>query len=264
MADATIQVPKAQPDPVALFVSDVHLRQSLPRTTEAFLSFLKGRGSQTEALYLLGDLFEYWAGDDDLADPYNARIAQEIKALSSAGVKVGWIGGNRDFLVGRNFAQACGINLLPDPHLITIGGRRIVILHGDEQCTDDTDYMVFRRQVRTAAWQERFLAMPLTQRKAIIDEMRTNSRAAQREKAYEIMDVNPEAVAAVFKSTDASVMIHGHTHRPAMHNLTVDGKQVKRYVLPDWDCEAPPLRGGWLEMYADGTIRRFRYDGSEL
>ena len=162
--------------PAALFISDLHLQSSYPRTSAAFLSFLEHHAQHAHALYLLGDLFEYWAGDDDLEDPFNARMTAAIRAVSDAGVHVYWIAGNRDFLVGSGFAAAAGATLLSEPHVTTIAGQRMVLLHGDAECTNDVAYMEFRAMVRQPAWQRQFLAMPLTQRKAIIDGLRKNSR----------------------------------------------------------------------------------------
>jgi len=249
---------RAQPETVALFVSDIHLQSGLPHTTQAFFDFLRAPAMQTRALYLLGDLFEYWAGDDDLADEYNMSVAQRIRAVSDAGVAVYWIGGNRDFLIGDAFAQAAGLQLLPDPSVVSVANRRVTITHGDAQCTDDTGYMKFREEVRHPDWQQRFLSMPLAQRKAIIAGMRSGSREAQRTKAYEIMDVNPSAIDALFTGTGSDVLIHGHTHRPARH---VDAGGRERYVLPDWDCDAAVRRGGWIGINDAGGILRYDIDG---
>jgi UDP-2,3-diacylglucosamine hydrolase len=253
----------AQSAPFALFVSDVHLQSSLPRTTQAFLDFLERHAKQARELYLLGDLFEYWAGDDDLSAPYNATIAAAIRNISEQGVKVFWIAGNRDFLVGEEFAKTCGVALLSDPFVTTIAGQNVVLAHGDAQCTDDYAYMAFRAQVRERKWQQDFLSMPLAKRKAIIDGMRAGSREAQRNKSYETMDVNADAITSLFESTGTTLMIHGHTHRPAIHEYDIGGKRRIRHVLPDWDCDLEPRRGGWLGINADGTIRRFDVDGVE-
>ncbi|MGH8806832.1 MAG: UDP-2,3-diacylglucosamine diphosphatase [Noviherbaspirillum sp.] len=266
MSDSTtipsVAANEAQSEPIALFVSDVHLQASLPRTTQAFMDFLRLRASRTRQLYLLGDLFEYWAGDDDIVTPYNAQIASAIRAVSDAGVAVHWLAGNRDFLVGQGLAHAAGMTLLSEPHVATIAGQRIVLVHGDAQCTDDHAYMAFREKVRQPTWQAEFLALPLAQRKAIIDGMRSGSREAQRDKSYEIMDVNAAAIAALFDTTGAMIMIHGHTHRPATHEYQSDGHTRTRYVLPDWECDIKPARGGWLALNADGTFQRFRFDGA--
>lgn len=253
---------KAQSNPVAFFVSDVHLQSSLPRTTQAFLAFLRERATSAQQLYLLGDMFEYWAGDDDLDSPYNRKIADAIREVSDSGVSVFWIGGNRDFLLGKAFADNTGVTLLPDPFVASIAGHRIVLTHGDEQCTEDHGYMAFRAQVRQAEWQRQFLAIPLAQRKAIIEGMRSGSREAQRDKSYEIMDVNAEAIASLYAATDTSIMIHGHTHRPATHDYQDGGTKRVRHVLPDWDCDTASPRGGWLALYEDGSFSRFGFDGT--
>jgi len=246
--------------PFALFVSDLHLQVSHPRTTEAFLAFLAQRAARAERLYLLGDIFEYWAGDDDLADPFNARIAAAIRAVGDAGTAVFWMAGNRDFLAGEAFAQAAGLQLLHEPHVIEAGPRRVALVHGDAQCTLDTGYMAFRAQVRQPAWQAQFLGMPLAQRKAIIAGLREGSREAHTDKSCETMDVTPEAIDAVYAATGADVIIHGHTHRPAVHE---HGARL-RYVLPDWELDMEPRRGGWIALHADGSIARHGLDGSPL
>ena len=211
-------------------------------------------------LYLLGDLFEYWAGDDDLDSPFNQSVIDAIRAVSDAGVAVYWIAGNRDFLVGERFAQAAGLTLLAEPHVAVIGGRRIALVHGDAECTDDVSYMAFRQRVRDPAWQQQFLAMPLAQRKAIIAGLREGSREAHTTKSYEIMDVTPSAIDELFAQTGADVIIHGHTHRPAVHQYG----ERKRYVLPDWDLDAETPRGGWIAIDSDGAITRHDLDGQVL
>ena len=238
--------------PFALFISDLHLQVSHPRTVDAFLAFLAERAVHAERLYLLGDIFEYWAGDDDIDDPFNRRIVSALRAVADAGTAVYWMAGNRDFLVGDAFAQAAGLGLLQEPHVIEAGGRRVALVHGDAECTLDTKYMAFRAQVRQPAWQAHFLGMPLAQRKAIIAGLREGSREAHTEKSYATMDVTPEAVDALFAATRADVIIHGHTHRPAMHEV---GARL-RYVLPDWELDALPPRGGYIALHADGTIVR--------
>ncbi len=241
---------KAQPETVALFVSDLHLSPQMPRTTAAFFRFLNEQASRAQQLYLLGDVFEYWAGDDDLDDPFNREVAATLRRLSDRCVKLYWIAGNRDFLAGSVFAQASGATLLPDHHVTEIAGQRLLLLHGDAECTDDTSYMTFRAQVRQPAWQRAFLARPLADRKAIIAGMREGSREAQREKSMVIMDVNAEAIERLFAEHEVSLMIHGHTHRPAVHR----SEGGLRYVLPDWDCEGQTVRGGWIAIDADGGI----------
>lgn len=262
MHDPAPRSAKAQSNPVALFVSDVHLQANMLGTTQAFLNFLQQHAVNAQQLYLLGDLFEYWAGDDDIASPYNRLIVDEIRAVSDAGVAVFWIPGNRDFLVGPEFASAIDGSTLPDPSVITLCNRRIVLAHGDAQCTDDRDYMAFRVKVREPRWQQEFLEMPLAQRKSIIEGLRSGSREAQQSKSYEIMDVNQAAITSLFDASNATTMIHGHTHRPASHEYkSVQGKR-HRHVLPDWDCDTDRPRGGWLALGADGSIMRFSIDGT--
>lgn len=245
---------------LALFISDLHLQPSHPRNAEAFHRFLREHAAGAQALYLLGDLFEYWAGDDDLADPFNQSIVRALRAVSDAGVAVYWVAGNRDFLVAQAFAEAAGLTLLPEPHVATIGGLRVTLVHGDAECTADAKYMEFRAMVRQPAWQRQFLAMPLAQRKAIIAGMREGSREAHGTKSYDIMDVAPAAVDALFDATGTDVIIHGHTHRPALHR---HGAR-RRYVLPDWEVDATPPRGGWIAIDSDGNINRLDLDGEIL
>ncbi|HEY1147897.1 MAG TPA: UDP-2,3-diacylglucosamine diphosphatase [Pseudoduganella sp.] len=243
-----------------LLISDLHLQPERAALTEAFLRFLDERALKAQQLYLLGDLFEYWAGDDDLSAPFHQQVVAALRRVSDAGVQVFWIAGNRDFLVGSGFADACGLTLLPETWVIEAGGQRIALLHGDAQCTADVKYMEFRAQVRQPAWQQQFLSMPLAQRKQIIAGLREKSKEGHAGKSYEIMDVTPAAIADVFAQTGTSVMIHGHTHRPALH--VVDGK--RRYVLPDWEPESTPPRGGWIAIADDGAITRHALDGSVL
>jgi len=245
---------------LALFISDLHLQESHPRTAEAFFRFLAERALHAERLYLLGDIFEYWAGDDDLGAPFNQRIVDALRALADAGVALYWLAGNRDFLAGAAFARAAGLTLLAEPHVADFNGRRIVLVHGDAECTGDTKYMEFRAMVREPAWQQQFLALPLAQRKAIIAGLREGSREAHTGKSYEMMDVTPSAVAQLFDATGVDVVIHGHTHRPALHEA--GGK--RRYVLPDWELDAEPARGGWIAIDDTGAITRHGLDGRVL
>lgn len=249
------------PKLLALFASDIHLHPALPCTTTAFFDFLEQHASQAERLYLLGDLFEYWAGDDDISDPYHQQVINALRAVRDAGVRVFWIGGNRDFLIAERFAHATGVEILPDPSTIHLADQSIVIAHGDAQCTDDVSYMAFRRTVREKQWQKDFLALPLAQRKAIIEGMRKESKSGQKEKTMAIMDVNPNAISRLFLEHQARTIIHGHTHRPARHQHP----EGMRYVLPDWDCDAEGQepRGGWLMLYDNGEILFQHLDGSK-
>ncbi|RQO36206.1 UDP-2,3-diacylglucosamine diphosphatase [Herminiimonas sp. KBW02] len=256
---------QAQPAMAALFVSDLHLQAAMPRTTQAFFNFLQQHAVHTRQLYLLGDIFEAWAGDDDLDDPYYQQVVHALKRVSTSGVEIFWMAGNRDFLVGTRFAEATGIRLLPDPYVSTIANRLLVLTHGDAYCTDDAAYMQFRAQVRQPEWQQNFLAQPLAQRKAIIENLRAGSRAAQRDKSYDIMDVNQEAIAGLFRLSGSATMIHGHTHRPAKHDYQIDGAARIRYVLSDWDLDhAPAERGDWLALDTASNIHRYTLNGSEV
>lgn len=251
-----------QARPVAYFISDLHLQESHPRTAAAFFQFLAGPAPQAQQLYLLGDLFEYWAGDDDLVSPFNRAVADALRALADSGVAVFWIAGNRDFLVGADFAAAAGLTLLAEPHVTTIAGTRVALVHGDAECTDDDAYMAFRAQVRDRAWQQQFLAMPLSQRKAIVAGLREGSRDAHAGKSMAIMDVTPAAIDALHAATGSATIIHGHTHRPALHRDDARGRT--RYVLPDWELDGATARGGWIAIDSEGAIGRFDWDGKPL
>lgn len=234
-----------------LFASDLHLCPTRPVLTGLFCDFLREVVPGHDALYLLGDVFEYWAGDDDLADPFNAHICAAIKAT---GVQTYVLPGNRDFLFGEAFSQATEAQLLPDEVVHHIAGTPTLLLHGDTLCTDDVNYQTFRREVRSPDWRNAFLSKPLAERKALIEQLRRQSEAQKQSKAMTIMDVNPEAVAAAFRRHGVSQMIHGHTHRLATHTHPVDGRDCTRHVLGDWHesndggnylCCAPE---GWQRM----------------
>jgi UDP-2,3-diacylglucosamine hydrolase len=247
---------KAQPETVALFASDLHLQSGMPRTAQAFLDFIHMHARRTQQLYLLGDIFEAWAGDDDLEDAFNRHIVEALNALHQGGVAIYWIAGNRDFLAGERFSAESGAVLLPDPTIVVISGKPLVLTHGDAYCTDDQAYMHFRAQVRDESWQRQFLSLPLSERKAIIASLRAGSREAQRGKSYDIMDVNPGAIAELFEKSAVTTMIHGHTHRPARHEARCGGSALVRYVLSDWDLDHGQPRGDWLAMDGNGKLHR--------
>lgn len=255
MTDASNQ---AQQKTVALFISDLHLQASLPNTTQAFFHFLSEKAIHTQQLFLLGDIFEYWAGDDDMVTPYHQEIVSAIRAISDRGIAVFWIAGNRDFLVSTQFAEAAKLTILDDPYILHYQDKRFILSHGDALCTDDKAYMAFRQQVRNPAWQQQFLSMPLAQRKAMIENVRQTSQNSNMQKTAEIMDVNMDAVNALFDSTQVNTLIHGHTHRPALHQLD---NQRLRYVLPDWEYDVTPQRGGWMSLTEDGILHRFDANG---
>ncbi len=218
----------------ALFIADLHLCDERPDTVEAFLSFLRGPAANAGSLWILGDLFEYWAGDDDLDAPLHHRLCAALHALSDQGVAIAFMHGNRDFLIGDEFARAAGLRLLPDPCDIVVNGRRLLLSHGDVLCTDDHAYQAYRQQVRDPGWQANFRALPLSERKAIIEALRQRSETAKQAKSTTIMDVNTEAVATLLRTHRLPTLIHGHTHRPARHEHEVDGQICERWVLSDW------------------------------
>ncbi len=228
--------------PHTLFISDLHLSEGEPHITQLFLKFLRETAPQAEALYILGDLFEYWAGDDDCDTPYHREILDAMRTAASNGTRLFIMHGNRDFLMDQDMAKACNATLLPDPYLLNLYGTPTVLTHGDILCTDDVQYQAFRKQVRDATWRSNFLAQPLEQRKAIIEQLRKLSEENKQGKAMEIMDVNAEAVANMFRMHDCPRMIHGHTHRQKLHHLTVDGKESERWVLGDWHATGNAIR----------------------
>lgn len=222
-----------------LFISDLHLSPQAPGVTRRFLGFLGGRARAAGHLYILGDLFEVWPGDDCLDDPgdvYGAGIVGGLRACAEAGTAISIMHGNRDFLLGEAFAVRCGARLLPDPHVLSTESWQFVLSHGDALCTDDADYQKFRRQVRDPAWRQAFLARPLAERRAIAAALRQQSENAKREKrdAACSMDLNPGATEDFLRDHGYATFIHGHTHRPAAHDHIVDGIHVERWTMADW------------------------------
>lgn len=221
--------------PFTLFISDLHLSPDHPQSTELFLRFATDIAHEAEALYILGDLFEYWAGDDDLEDPFHLRITDTLRKLDAHGTRICIMHGNRDFLMDDELGAACHATLLDDPTLLDLYGTPTLLTHGDALCTDDTEYQRFREQVRKDDWQARFLAQPLAQRKAQIEQMRMQSKSEKSLKAMDIMDVNLAAVDNLLRRHHYPRLIHGHTHRPAKHLHHPDGHTCERWVLGDWD-----------------------------
>lgn len=227
----------------SLFISDLHLCASRPAITGQFIRFLETQARQADALYILGDLFEYWAGDDDLADPHNQTVIQALNRLSAHGVSCYLIHGNRDFLLGSEFARAASLQMLQDPTALELHGHRVLLSHGDALCTDDLAYQEFRRQVRNPAWQDQFLAQPLSARKAQIEALRMRSELEKSGKPELIMDVNQDAVSALLRAYNyPDIFIHGHTHRPARHDIEIGRHRVVRWVLGDWYEQGSCLR----------------------
>lgn len=213
-----------------LFISDCHLDRSRPEIITNLLDFIKNRASSARFLYILGDLFEIWLGDDDPA-PGFSELLQHLNHLSQT-TEILFIAGNRDFLIGNELARRAGFKVISEPVNLNLGARRVVLLHGDVLCTDDHDYQAFRSQVRNPDWQSDFLQKPLLERQQIASGLRADSISASLEKTVEIMDVNLAAVESCFDTHKADVLIHGHTHRPGIHRY--DPSRT-RYVLGDWN-----------------------------
>jgi UDP-2,3-diacylglucosamine hydrolase len=229
-----------------LFISDLHLDPERPAVTALFLEFLATRARQADAVYVLGDLFEAWIGDDD-ETPLNLEVMHGIRACVDAGTPVFVMHGNRDFLLGERFARQSRCTLLQDPACIDLYGIPTLLMHGDLLCTDDTEYLAFRDMVRNSDWQKELLAKPLAVRREIAAEMRRNSREKTAGKPESIMDVNPTEVLDAMTRHAVVQLIHGHTHRPGVHSLHVAGQPASRYVLGDWYDQ-----GSMLECSRDG------------
>jgi len=232
-----------------LFVSDLHLDAEHPEITRQFLAFLAGPATEAEALYILGDLFEVWIGDDD-PDPEKRRIVAGLRALTDGGVPCYVMHGNRDFLLGERFCAESGCRLLEDPMIIQLYGDRVLTMHGDALCTDDHSYQNLRAMVRDPGWQRMFLALSPQQRLTLADEARAGSKAHIAQSMGSIMDVNAQAVAAAMRGAGVKLLLHGHTHRPNVHRFELDGAPAARIVLGDW--------------YEQGSVLRWDERGYEL
>jgi UDP-2,3-diacylglucosamine hydrolase len=216
-----------------LFVSDLHLDAGAPAAIEQFVSFLHTHASSAEALYILGDLFEVWVGDDE-TEADKKEICGALRRLTSSGVACFVLHGNRDFLLGRGFCDNTGCQLLPDPVVAEFDGERVLLTHGDLLCTDDHSYQELRSVVRTAPWQRRFLALPLADRELLANQARAGSRQHTARTIPQIMDVNSQAVATAYQVAGVRRIIHGHTHRPGVHDTLVEGVRAQRIVLGAW------------------------------
>lgn len=236
--------------PHSLFISDLHLGTDQPHSMAAFRRFIAGLapqacpepGRRAEALYILGDLFDYWAGDDDLDAPFHQEVIAALRNLAAQGTRIYLLHGNRDLLMGKVLANACHATLLDDPTLIDLYGMPTLLSHGDQLCTHDAEYQRYRAQVHDADFQRQFLARPLAERKAYIAQLRERSMAEKQSKDSAIMDVSDEAVAALLRDHGYPRLIHGHTHRPGRHEHVVDGRTCERWVLGDWDRQVSALR----------------------
>ncbi len=235
--------------PCTLFISELHLDAGRPQITHLFLDFLETRACRSDALYILGDLFEAWIGDDDQSD-MNQSVCQGLSQCAASGTPVFVMHGNRDFLLGERFAKQSGCTLLQDPTLIDLYGTQTLLMHGDLLCTDDTEYLSFREMVHDKQWQTGFLVKSLEQRRKIAVDMRTLSREKTSDKAETIMDVNQEAVIQMMAENQVPRLIHGHTHRPDVHELLIANEPARRFVLGDW--------------YEQGSVLECSPDGCEL
>lgn len=221
-----------------LFISDLHLEAERPDITRAFLHFLATRARTAEALYILGDFFEAWIGDDGM-DEFQHSIARALRELADSGTRIYLMHGNRDFLIGKAFCREAGCTLLRDPSLIELGGETILLMHGDSLCTLDAAYMRLRRWLRNPLSLFILRNLPLATRHKLARKLRKESRDQTRMKASEIVDVTPTEVERIMRDKGVRILIHGHTHRPAVHELDIDGRPARRIVLGDWD------RQGW-------------------
>jgi UDP-2,3-diacylglucosamine hydrolase len=233
--------------PHTIFISDLHLSAERPETNNRFFRFMRETAVQAEALYVLGDLFEYWIGDDDLNESFNGQIVRAFAELSRTGVRLYFMHGNRDFLLGDTFVAQCAGTLLPDPSQVDLYGVPTLLMHGDTLCTGDVEYMEFRKTVRDPLWLARFLAQSLAVRRAQVKGLRERSEHEKQTKSVEIMDVAIAAVEQVLRGHAYPRLIHGHTHRPAGHIHLVDGHACERWVLPDWYGA-----GGYLRVDQNG------------
>ena len=233
----------------SLYISDLHLSEERPEANERFFRFVEEDAKNADALYVLGDLFEYWIGDEDLESPFNAVVVGFFRRLSGSGTRLYLMHGNRDFLLAERFAAATGGELLADPTV----KDDVLLMHGDTLCTDDADYQAWRRRARSAEFQRDFLGKPLDERRAVVHGLREKSKEVIGAKPADIMDVNEDAVRDAFRRHGVARMVHGHTHRPGVHRLEVEGRRCERWVLPDWYGS-----GGYLEI-AGGKPKLVRW-----
>ncbi|MGK0499562.1 MAG: UDP-2,3-diacylglucosamine hydrolase [Oceanicoccus sp.] len=226
-----------------LFISDLHLDAKRPAVTQAFLQLLQEQAASIDALYILGDFFEIWIGDDERSELIE-EVTAALKKFTATSTPLYLMHGNRDFFIGDSFCQQTGCQLIADPTVIDLYGKPVLLLHGDSLCIDDHEYMAFRQQSRNPAWQQQMLALPLEQRRQIAAQARAQSTDANSNKAEDIMDVNGQEVIKVLEAHHCATMIHGHTHRPAIHQLTLSSETGLRIVLGDWEQTA------WQLIYA--------------
>lgn len=228
-----------------LFISDLHLEESRPDITNAFLAFLKEKARGVEQLYILGDFFEAWIGDDERT-PLQEQVADALQAVSSSGTELFLMHGNRDFLIGEDYCSRIGATLLDDPTVVDLYGTPTLLMHGDSLCTADVEYQKFRANMRNPQWQQMILQRPLAERQQMARQLREISTAKNKGKEEFIMDVTPDEVVKEMEAHGVQRLIHGHTHRPTVHELEANGKPATRIVLGDWDQNV-----WWLEVTPD-------------
>ncbi|MBD8732226.1 UDP-2,3-diacylglucosamine diphosphatase [Pseudomonas sp. CFBP 13710] len=236
-----------------LLISDLHLQEERPDITRAFLDFLGGRARSAEALYILGDFFEAWIGDDAMT-PFQSSICAALRALSDGGTKIFLMHGNRDFLIGSSFCRKAGCSLLADPSMVRLNGQAVLLMHGDSLCTRDEGYMRLRRVLRNPLTLFILRNLPLGTRHTLARKLRNESRAQTQMKAHDIVDVTPEEVPRVMCQHGVTTLIHGHTHRPAVHELQIGDLPAQRIVLGDWD------RQGWVLQVDDRGFNLAPFD----
>jgi UDP-2,3-diacylglucosamine hydrolase len=236
-------------DMTTLFISDLHLEAHQPDIGEQFLAFLEGEARDAEALYILGDLFEVWLGDDD-PNPYYQQMKTGLRKLADTGVPIYFMHGNRDFTIGQQFCEETGVSLLNDPTVVNLYGRDVLLCHGDSLCTDDVQYQQIRTMTRDPAWQAMMLSKSIEERIAFAVQAREESIARGDSISDEIMDVNADAVMAALREHNVDIMLHGHTHRPAVHDIDMEDQRATRIVLGDW--------------YEQGSVVRWNKDGPTL
>jgi UDP-2,3-diacylglucosamine hydrolase len=236
-------------DMTTLFISDLHLEAHQPDIGEQFLAFLEGEARDAEALYILGDLFEVWLGDDD-PNPYYQQMKTGLRKLADTGVPIYFMHGNRDFTIGEQFCEETGVSLLTDPTVVNLYGRDVLLCHGDSLCTDDVQYQQIRTMTRDPAWQAMMLSKSIEERIAFAVQAREESIARGDSISDEIMDVNADAVMAALREHNVDIMLHGHTHRPAVHDIDMEDQRATRIVLGDW--------------YEQGSVVRWNKDGPTL
>lgn len=216
-----------------LFVSDLHIEADRPDIANQFLQFLETEALNADALYILGDLFEFWVGDDDPNEHY-AWIKQGLRKLTKKNIPVFFMHGNRDFMIGQDFADETGITILTDPYIVEVHGENVLLSHGDIYCTDDIQYQAVRKMTRDPKWQATMLTRSLEERISFSEQARADSKAHGDNIDQAITDVNQAAIKSALRQANVTLMLHGHTHRPAVHEIEVDGKQARRIVLGDW------------------------------